>query len=139
MEGDKLFFKTIAEFLSHSQTNKLEEMRKIEGSNYGIHPVGLYDPAFLFLHRLLVRLQKENPKRLEDAVRAMREQKLQVKISQMVCGLSSKTDLSPRGLISLLMLLYDLLSTAIWDEFADEDFFQALIALLKEQQLETLL
>lgn len=33
----------------------------------------------------------------------------------MVCNLSSKTDLSPRGLISLLMLLYDLLSTAIWD------------------------
>lgn len=60
-------------------------------------------------------------------------------MNQMICGLSSKTDLSPRGLISLLMLLYDLLSIAIWDEFADEDFFQALIGLLKEQQLETLL
>jgi hypothetical protein len=43
-----------------------------------------------------------------------------VKIGQMVCGLSSKTDLSPRGLISLLMLLYDLLSWSIWDEFANE-------------------
>lgn len=38
-------------------------MRKIEGSNYGIHPLGLYDPAFLFLHRLLLRLQKENNKK----------------------------------------------------------------------------
>lgn len=37
------------------------------------------------------------------------------------------------------MLLYDLLSTTIWDEFADENFFQSLIGLLKEQQLETIL
>lgn len=29
MEGDKQFFKILGEFLSHSQTNKLEEMRKI--------------------------------------------------------------------------------------------------------------
>jgi hypothetical protein len=64
---------------------------------------------------------------------------MQVKINQLVCGLSSKTDLSPRGLISLLMLLYDLLSTAIWDEFADENFFKSLINLLREQQLEALL
>jgi hypothetical protein len=48
-------------------------------------------------------------------VRAIKEQKIQVKINQMICGLSSKTDLSPRGLISLLMLLYDLLSITIWD------------------------
>lgn len=110
-------------------------MRKIEGSNYGIHPIGLYDPSFLFLHRLLLRLQKENPRKLEDIVRGIKEHKIQVKINQMICGLSSKTDLSPRGLISLLMLLYDLLSITIWDEFADEDFFQSLIGLLKEQQL----
>ena len=44
--------------MSNTQTNKLEEMRKIEGSNYGIHPIGLYDPAFLFTHRLLIRIQK---------------------------------------------------------------------------------
>lgn len=29
IETDKLFFKTMGEFISHSQTNKLEEMRKI--------------------------------------------------------------------------------------------------------------
>jgi hypothetical protein len=29
IEGDKLFFKTLGDFISHSQTNKLEEMRKI--------------------------------------------------------------------------------------------------------------
>ena len=49
----------------------------------------------------------------------IKDNKIQVKISQIVCTLSSKTDLSPRGLISLLMLLYDLLSITIWDEFAD--------------------
>jgi hypothetical protein len=58
IETDKGCLKAITEFISGSQTNKLEEMRKIEGSNYGIHVLGLYDPAFLFLHRLLLRLQR---------------------------------------------------------------------------------
>jgi hypothetical protein len=139
IESDRFFLKNITEFIGNSHVNKLEDMRKIEGSNYGIHTVGLYDPALLFLHRLLVRLQKENPARLEMVVRNIKENKIQIKINQLVCSLSSKTDLSPRGLISLLMLLYDLLSITIWDEFADEKFFQSLIELLKEQQLETLL
>lgn len=58
MEGDKLFFKVLSEFLGNNQNNKLEEMRKLEGSNYGLHFIGIYDPAFLFIHRLLVRLHK---------------------------------------------------------------------------------
>lgn len=130
--------KALVEFLGGSASNKLEEMRKIEGSNYGIHAVGLYDPLFLFLHRLLLRLQRELPRKHEELLRAMREAKLQVRVSALVVGLSSKTDLSPRGLISLLMLLYDLLSTGIWDEFADEGVLGALVGLLREAQVEAL-
>lgn len=48
-------------------------------------------------------------------LKRIKEVKIQVKISQLLCGLSSRSDLSPRGLISLLMVLYDLVSTAIWD------------------------
>jgi hypothetical protein len=58
-----------------------------------------------------------------------------VKIRELICGLNSRSDLSPRGLISLLMLLYDMISFAIFDEFADESFLQALIGLLKEDQV----
>jgi len=47
-------------------------MRKIEGSNYGIHPIGLYDPAFLFMHRLLIRVQKEVPKKYEDMLKIIK-------------------------------------------------------------------
>jgi hypothetical protein len=61
-----------------------------------------------------------------------------LKISQLVCTLSSKSDLSPRGLISLLMLLYDLVSGGIGDEFAEESFLQSLIGLLSEEQVSSL-
>ena len=59
-------------------------------------------------------------------------------MSQIVCQLNSKSDLSPRGLISLLMVLYDLMSSSICDEFADESFLQSLIALLGEDQVGSL-
>lgn len=115
MEAERLYFKVLSDFLSNHQANKLEEMRKLEGSNYGLHFIGLYDPAFLFIHRFLVRLHKENSSKHEAFVRLIKDNKIQTKISQIVCNLSSKTDLSPRGLISLLMLLYDLLNITIWD------------------------
>lgn len=35
-------------------------MRKIEGSNYGIHTFGLYDSCFLLLHRLYLKLTKDS-------------------------------------------------------------------------------
>ena len=58
IEADRYVLRTLLEFISNSSTNKLEEMRKIEGSNYGLHIVALYDPMFLFLHRLLIKAQR---------------------------------------------------------------------------------
>lgn len=49
------FIKVCCDFLMHSEKNKLEEMRKLEGSNYGVHSIGFYDPLLLTLYRLLVR------------------------------------------------------------------------------------
>lgn len=135
---EKGALRAVAELLAVPQSNKLEEMRKIEGSNYGIHPVGMYDPAFLFLHRLLVRAQKESPKRMEELLRGVRESKVQGRLAGVVVGLSSKVDLSPRGLISLLMVVYDVVSEGIGDEFAEEGLLGALVGLLGEEQVEAL-
>lgn len=46
--------KILGELLSNPQTNKIEEIRKVEGSNYGCHLVGFYDYPVSFLHKLLV-------------------------------------------------------------------------------------
>lgn len=40
-------------------------MKKVEGTNYGVHAVGLYDNAFLFMHRFLIRVNKEYPKKTD--------------------------------------------------------------------------
>lgn len=100
--------------------------------------VGLYDSTFLFLHRLLSKLQKEQPRKADDVLKHLRDSKVHLKVQQLIGGLSSKSDLSPRGLISLLMLLYDLVSGGIGDEFAEENFLQALIGLLSEDQVASL-
>jgi hypothetical protein len=65
----------------------------------------------------------------------MKETKIALKISQIIINLSVKTDISPRGLISLLMLIFQLISVNICNEFAQSNFFQALINLLKDQQI----
>mgnify|MGYP003689945305 CR=1 FL=1 len=44
----------LMEYLSNPGHNKLEEMRKLEGSNYGVHLVGFYDSCVVFLHRVIV-------------------------------------------------------------------------------------
>lgn len=72
-------------------------------------------------------------------MKSIKDNKLHLKINQLISNFSSKTDLSPRGLISLLMFIYDLVNVVITDQFADEHFFQSLINLLKEEQLEALL
>lgn len=52
--------KIMNNYLSNSEKSRLEEMRNLEGSNYGVHSVGYYDPAFLCYHRLIVKIQKEH-------------------------------------------------------------------------------
>ena len=46
--------KLLSDYLSSPDKSKLEEMRKLEGSNYGIHCIGYYDSVFIFLHRFQV-------------------------------------------------------------------------------------
>jgi len=56
------FFKNINELITTNKVNKMEEMRKIEGSGYGCPFIAFLDGVFIFLQKLSVRLQKENKK-----------------------------------------------------------------------------
>lgn len=88
-------------------------MRNLEGSNYGIHSVGYYDPVFLCYHRLIIKMQKDNKESQLELMKLFGNSLLHGKMADIVNKLSSKTDMSPRGLIAYLMLLYDLISIRV--------------------------
>jgi hypothetical protein len=55
-----------------------------------------------------------------------------------MCRLSSKSDISPRGMIAYLMLIYDLASNKFPNEFLHSNLLRNLIDLLKEDQVNAL-
>lgn len=93
-------------------------MRKIEGSNYGLHCQGLYDPAFMLLHKLVYRVERDYGKKYDQLLKVLRESRLEQHILTIMVNLNSKVDLSPKGLISLMLLVFNLMSKEIGDEFA---------------------
>lgn len=56
-------------------------------------------------------------------------------MSEIMTKFSSKTDVSPRGLIAYLMLLYDLISIKMHSEYVHTNFVRNLISLLNEAQV----
>ena len=85
------------------------------------------------------KMSKEGDPYLNDFFRMLSHFRVESKISQIVINLSSRTDLSPKGLISMLMLVYSLSFNKLCKEFLDEKFIKGLIGLLKEHQIQSLL
>lgn len=62
----------------------------------------------------------------------------ETKLNDILSKLSSKTDISPRGMIAYLMLIYDLISHKLSNEFLHGNFLRNLIYLLQEEQIDAL-
>jgi fused-like protein len=79
-----------------------------------------------------IRYVKHHQK-INDLYRMLEECRIDDKLIQLFVTLSPKTDLSPRGLITLLMLTHDLVSEykPFASKFFDENCFKVLIGLLR--------
>lgn len=79
-----------------------------------------------------MRYNKDHGK-ITELCRLIEEVKLDEKLIQILVTLSPKTDLSPKGLITLLMLCHDLMIE--WKPFGfklfEDSSIKALIGLLK--------
>lgn len=96
-----------------------------------MHIYGLYDSCIIFLQRLLVRMNKDKDQRIYEIYNLMNHCKIESKIYIIITTLSSKTDISPKRLISLLILAYNLSANRLCKEFFHDNFIKALISLLK--------
>ena len=142
----------VLEFFSNSSQIKLildliktprvkDDMKKVEGTNFGCPYLGFCDQPIALLQRLLSKNMKEIHQNQErstnDFVFAMMSANAADVVAQLLNNLSSKTDISPRGLISLLTFIHD----AILNEYKHiiQKVVQAcaktLYSLIRESQL----
>ena len=84
----------------------MEEVRKVEGSSYGCPILAFFDGIFIFLQKLFVRLQREN-RRIKEFLTNMQESGLNDSIYIILVQINHRSDISPRGFISMLSLIHD--------------------------------
>ena len=136
-------FKLMNEIITHTNKkniNRMEEIRKVEGSSYGCPIIGFFDGIFIFLQKLFVRFQRENRK-VKEFLAHMQESGLNDSIFALLVQINHRSDISPKGFISMLSLIHD----CIYNDFNTFAFkmFQSNVLqlfsdLMKENQMITL-
>jgi len=134
------FFKLINEIITYTNKkniNRMEEVRKVEGSSYGCPILAFFDGIFIFLQKLFVRLQKEN-RRVKEFLQYMQDSGLNDSIFSLLVQLNHRSDLSPRGFISMISLIHDCIYND-FNTFAFKIFqntvLQIFSDLMKENQI----
>ncbi len=106
----------------NKKVNKIEEIRKIEGSGFGCPIYGFNDSIINFLQKLLVifslfifqfRYHKDH-KKLSDLFILFEQSGLDISIINILLTLNPKSDISPKGFVSYLILVHD----AVFSDFA---------------------
>lgn len=116
-------------------------MKKVEGTNFGCPYLGFCDQPIALLQRLLSKNMQEmhqnSEKSTNDFVFAMMSANVADIIANLLNNISSKTDLSPRGLISLLTFIHD----AVYNSYKHiipkvvQACAKSLYSLIRESQL----
>jgi len=116
------------------------DMRKIDGTNFGCPYLGYFDHPIAMLQRLLTKYSqdlKQNKPVKGDLFQALNQNNICDSTMAFLVNLSSKTELSPKGFISLMNFVYD----AIGNNLAGflQKFFKNCLKLfcsfLREDQL----
>ncbi len=125
-----------------TNVSKFEDIRKIEGSCYGCLTLAFNDPLVFFLQKLVCKLQQQKDSAgLQEVQALMIESKLDESIVGMLQQLSPSYELTPRGLVHLLILLTDLVQFKQVAQrlFLEEDNLLSILAIIKESQISALL
>jgi len=137
------YFKLINEIITYTNKksiNRMEEIRKVEGSSYGCPIIGFFDGIFIFLQKLFVRYQRENRK-VKDFLAHMQESGINESIFALLIQINHRSDISPKGFISMLSLIHDCIYND-FNTFAFKIFqnnvLQLFSDLMKENQIITL-
>ena len=127
-------FKTIVELFNNKKIIKNDEIRKIEGSQFGCPLYGWCDHIINFLQRLLFRYHKEH-KKMSDLFKILEDTQIDNCLIQIILSLGQKSDISPRGMVYLLILIHDTIYSdfkSFSQKFYKEQVITSLCQILKE-------
>ncbi|EGR33161.1 protein kinase domain protein [Ichthyophthirius multifiliis] len=134
-------YKILIELLNPSRKiNKMEEIRHIEGSGFGCPVYGFNDCIIYFLQRLLFRYHKEHRK-LQELFILFEQSGLDLQILNILLNLNQKSDISPKGFVSFLILVHDIIFSDFFSfsqKIFQEKTLRIMCEILKENQLKAL-
>lgn len=101
-------FKTIKEAVKLVQGKGREENKKLEGTNFGFHRRGIIDYSMIYLEKLYKAGTKDKFK--ADFIQALSEVQFDEVLIDLFSNISYKSDISPKGISCILVLVYELIS-----------------------------
>ena len=119
---------------------KKDDIKRIDGTNFGVPTLGMYDLPITFLQKLLARHiqeMRQNKDKKNDFIFALNSINMADTVVAFLLNLSSKTDISPKGMISLLSFIHD----SIYNEYKNimqkvfKNCVKVLCAFIRETQL----
>lgn len=129
----------------------MDEMRRVEGSNYGT-PVQMYlDVVISFLQKLLYRCHKEGQvisktQNMKTIFKALEDVKLDNSLIDVITYLGQKNfELSPKGLLSYITLVHEAVNLGFASlarkffknvNHISQSTLQIVCSLMKENQLQ---
>jgi fused-like protein len=129
--------------------NRQDELKRVEGAGYGCFFIGFADGPVLLLQRLLGRFigisntesQGRSATPLTEFLRNLSEAGVADVVPSILTSLSPRSELSPKGLISLLTFVHDALFCDFRPLFVkvfQEQTIRPLVSLLQEKQLQSI-
>lgn len=133
----KLPFSNCKFLIAKKNINRIEEVKKFEGSGFGCSVYGFLDGLFIFLQKVVSKAVKDQ-KKISALLKRLEESGLNDLILQQLTGLNQKSDISPKGFIAMLTLIHDV-TFAEFSSFSrkiyQEGILRVLCSLIKESQL----
>ena len=129
----------LAEFLAVKTYNRQDELKRVEGSGYGCVFMGFLDGPVLLLQRLLGRFISLGMQ--TEFIEAVKDSGVHEVLVVTVNSLNPRSELSPKGLVSLLTFMHDAIFSELkplLQKMIQEGCIRTLSGLLKETQLQSI-
>ncbi|CAD8055051.1 unnamed protein product [Paramecium sonneborni] len=139
--SQQLPYKLLSDLVNpNKKQNRTEEIRKLEGSSFGCPSYGFVDGVITLLQKLLFRYNKEQ-KKLTDLFQLLEKYEINQLLFQILLNITSRNDVSPKGFVSLLILIHDSIYSnfkALGQLIFQDNSIRILCSFLKEAQLQSI-
>lgn len=92
---------------------KKDDIKKVDGTNYGCPVIGFYDYPLVFLEKLNLKSLTEEAKGGEEFDKSLNSINIADTMVAFILNLSTKTDVSPWGIIALLGFVHETINKEI--------------------------